>query len=271
MRRIFNLSLILFAILAVSGMQSCKTTKTNTDNNYKLGQMDPSRTPNIEGTWILKSLNGQKAEDIFKGKIPSLTVDFTNHRVNGNGGCNTYGGDFTLTQGVFTVSKAVSTMMMCIVDNQEREYLTMLSEPNTASIVDGILTLKKNGKVVAEFTGGTDQATLLQGKWKLETMGEKDLHALFAYPDGLPTLEFKTAESSLGGNAGCNSYGSTYEINGDNITVGNIVSTRMACPYLEGESFFTQAISGTSVLSISQDQLTFSKSGIITLKFKKEK
>lgn len=252
--------------LVLLGMQSCKTTSGQTNTTAK----KVSTTAKIDGFWILKSLNNQASKDIFQGELPTMTIDLANRSIYGYSGCNRYTGSFNYENGTFTAPNLASTRMMCMSDNQEAQFLAMLGQPSTVSIENGILTFKNNGRVVAEFTEGIDKA-FLEGKWVLESMQGQDLNILFLTSENIPTLKFNTDEGKVNGNAGCNNYSAGYTVTEQFITLGPIMSTKMACPNLQGEDIFTNMLSGTSKLQTTEDKLTFSKDGVTTLQFKKIK
>ncbi|MBD8346996.1 META domain-containing protein [Dysgonomonas sp. HGC4] len=264
MKKLVKLSFALAMILSLGIMaQSCKTSKQSSKNDYP-----GENTPNITGTWVLKSLNGQPTASIFKGKTPTMNIDVVEKRIFGNGGCNGYTGSFTYEKGILSAPNLASTMMMCPDENQEHQFHQVLGQPNKVSIRDGVLLqLSNNGKVVAEFEKGID-TSLLIGEWKLETIADGDVATLFA--DNIPTISFDLAESRFGGNAGCNRYNATYKIEGTAITVGPVMSTRMACPNMEGEGKFTQIITGTSTIEAGLNKITFSKDGKVILTFVKD-
>lgn len=263
MKKLVKLSFALVMILSLGIMaQSCKSGAQSS----KAGSSGET-FPNISGTWVLKSLNGQSATDIFKGKIPTMTIDMSENRVFGNGGCNNYTGTFTYAKGILSAPNLASTMMMCMDENQENQFHTVLGQSNKVSLADGVLTLSYNGKTVAQFEKGID-TSLLIGDWKLESIADGNVKALFA--DNIPTITFDLAESRFGGNAGCNRYNATYNIAGTTISVGPVMSTRMACPNMEGESKFTQIITGESTLEATLNKITFSKDGKVILTFVKD-
>lgn len=258
MKRLLKLSVCLFIVLSLNlFIISCKTVKN-----------DNTGISDINGTWILKTLNGQVAADVFKGKIPVMNINMTENRISGNGGCNSYTGKFTLDKGVFSAPNVAATMMMCVVENQEPQFFAMLAKQNNISLVNGTLILKNAGQNVAEFVRGTDQA-LLSGKWTLEFIDGEDMNSLFTVSEKMPTIEFLSQDGRISGNAGCNGYGATYKIDGSTIDVGPVMSTKMACPNLKGESLFVKMLSGKSELSVAQKELSFLKDGKTVLKFKK--
>lgn len=88
----------------------------------------------IVGTeWMLVSLNGADVT----GTAPTLKLG-EDGNLGGTGGCNRYGGSYTLTDGKLTVSPLFSTMMACAeaVMAQESAFLTAL-EAATSVRVEG--------------------------------------------------------------------------------------------------------------------------------------
>lgn len=66
------------------------------------------------------------------------------------------------------------------------------------------------------------------------------------------------AGGQAGGSGGCNSYGGTYQVNGNNISFGQITSTLMACQderITEQEQLYFAALESASQYQIEGDQL----------------
>ncbi|SHG06104.1 META domain-containing protein [Dysgonomonas macrotermitis] len=262
MKKLTSKMLLLLAVLLLGiTAQSCKSGKDSAKSSTASGGTT------IEGTWILKSLDGVPAADIFKGKIPSLTINLTDRLVYGNGGCNRYSGPFTFQNNILSAPNLRSTLMACIFDNKEGEYLAMLAKDNKVTFTATTLTLENGGKVTAEFVKGVDLSEIAGTKWTLEAIDGKDAKSLFQMQDKLPTLELDTEKSTIHGNAGCNHYNASYKLEGSSITVGPAMSTKMACPNLEGESAFTQALTGVSELKTTGTAVLFVRDGKEVLKF----
>lgn len=268
MKKIFKLaaSMAVAAIMTLS-LQSCGTT--------------PFDKSKLDGYWLLTELNGKDAKELFKGPIPTIEFNLTDTLVSGTGGCNRYFGKFDINENnEFSAPNLASTMMMCIHENQEPQFLETLGKPATIAIDEnGYLTLTNNENVVVvKFEKGekpeekeastpvTPEA--LTGKWTLKSMADKNLSDLFK--EKMPTIEFNS-ESGVNGNAGCNNYRSKYELNDDStiITFGPLMSTKMACPSMDGETQFTTLLSTPSVVFINGDILTFVKDGITAAEFSK--
>lgn len=268
--KMIRFTLVLGTILSLGLMiQSCGSNQNRVKNNME--KLNPARMPEITGTWVLQSLNGQKAEDLFKGKIPSMTVDYETMRIYGSGGCNRYNGSFTLENGIFSAPNLASTMMMCPFENRESEFHQALAKSSKLAVINqNKLTLENEGNIIAEFVRGID-VDMLSGTWTLQSIEGEDMKALFPMQERQPSLEFNLMENSIGGNAGCNTYGASYTLEGSEIKVGNIMSTRMACENLPGENKYTQTLTGTNTINVSQEELTFSKDGKVTLRFVKNR
>lgn len=97
-------------------------------------------------TWRLLSIQGRAVP-----AIPELTLAFDGDRVSGNGGCNSFGGQFTYepASGALAVSGLLSTMRACVEaarNDVESAYLKALQGVSLATIdADGHLVLTGEG------------------------------------------------------------------------------------------------------------------------------
>lgn len=71
------------------------------------------------------------------------------------------------------------------------------------------------------------------GSWKLVSYGSASSQTPAA-PNVDTSIEFKSG-GPLSGNVGCNSFGGDYEVKGDTITFGPVMSTMMFCEGLAGD------------------------------------
>jgi putative lipoprotein len=89
----------------------------------------PAAPPEYVGSWQLVSIGDRPASS---ERTPSLTLDAQGH-VNGNGGCNGFGGRYTHSGNVLSFSHMISTMMACAgpngddINTQEQAFLSILS------------------------------------------------------------------------------------------------------------------------------------------------
>lgn len=267
MKGILKSAALIVATIAIAfGTQSCNSNK-------------PIEKSKLEGYWTLKTLQGEDAKEVFKGTNPGLQFDFTNNTLSGNGGCNTFGGGFTLTEtNEFSAPNLVATMKMCFQENKEPQFLAALSTPNLIVSLDdkGELVFKDGETVVLQFVKGEApvyettiavNAENLMGKWNLISIAGGDIDKLFV--EKKPTMEF-AENNGVFGNAGCNNYRTAYELSGDTIKFKPAAATMMACPSLEGETLFTGMLNNPLQAAIIGDKLTLSKDGSVALEFTKD-
>ena len=103
---------------------------------------------------------------------------------------------------------------------------------------------------IAEGPPPVDQAVGLAGtRWDLVEMGGTADFARI-----VPTMEFGQ-DGAISGFAACNSFSGSFTLDGGAITLGPIVSTKMACerPASAVEAEYLAALSGVSTWSIDAD------------------
>jgi heat shock protein HslJ len=88
--------------------------------------------------------------------------------------------------------------------------------------------------------------------------------------DVRPTISF-SGDGTVEGNAGCNTFSGTYTVDGSNLTLGPLNSTRMACEGAKGtlETAFLAAIQATTTYEITDAGELKLTSGATTLTFTK--
>ncbi len=103
----------------------------------------------------------------------------------------------------------------------------------------------------------------LVGSWRLTAYGPVDSPTP-AVPDVDATLIFGE-DGTLAGSTGCNELGGDYMVEGDQITFGQIVSTRIACPVLQmaQEEAMFQVLMETASFKIEGDTLTITKNEMV--------
>ena len=110
--------------------------------------------------------------------------------------------------------------------------------------------------ILSACTSSGAASTSPVGEWTLVTYGDAS-SPMPALPDVETIINFHE-DVPFGGRVGCNSFGSDYKVDGDQITFGSIVSTMMFC---EGISDQESTVLGiltdkTVSFSMNDDQLT---------------
>jgi len=73
------------------------------------------------------------------------------------------------------------------------------------------------------------------------------------YSRGLPSAAF-TKENKVSGHGGCNRYSGEYTLDGDKLTFGKMLSTKMFCPG-GGEEVYMKALGSITAFKASKDKL----------------
>lgn len=114
----------------------------------------------INKNWKLIELNGKEISvNAERGNNePFLFLMKDDNRVEGNTGCNNLMGSFKVDsvygdEGKLKFSQMATTRMACRDVNYEQDFLKALEDCNNYSIVNDTLSLKKDGELLAKFTG----------------------------------------------------------------------------------------------------------------------
>ena len=100
-----------------------------------------------------------------------------------------------------------------------------------------------------------DAPTLTGKKWVLQSIDGQAIRLTGNQPT--PFIQFMPqGEANIAsGNAGCNSFTGGYEIGSGELRFGNLASTMMACPEMETEALFHQALARVNRFAISGNRL----------------
>ncbi|MFT3727439.1 MAG: META domain-containing protein [Terricaulis sp.] len=103
----------------------------------------PVPSANYVGAWRLEAIGDRP---VVGPRLPSLTLDTHGH-ANGNGGCNSFGGQYTARGATLTFSRMISTMMACAgpngedISTQEHAMLSILNGDVRASVAGDAMAL----------------------------------------------------------------------------------------------------------------------------------
>lgn len=87
---------------------------------------------------------------------------------------------------------------------------------------------------------------------------------------GLPMFEFNLSEKRFGGHAGCNQISGGFDLKGNKITFGNLISTKMACPDMTVEQKILQVLNNKKfIYRIENLKLVLESDSGIKMIFKK--
>jgi heat shock protein HslJ len=207
--------------------------------------------------WYLDS-SGKQVQVLPNTQI---TAEIADGRISGSAGCNSYGAEIQINGDQIKIGMAMTTMMACDepIMQQEQAYLQNLDKVATYQLQDGVLTFSDaQGNVILSYS--TLQPTSLTGTfWQM--IGYNNGKGGFS--SGLLGSQVDaifTEDGKLSGSAGCNRYNTSYQLDGDKITISPAASTRMMCAEPEGvmeqESAYLAALTNAATYTIKGDILT---------------
>jgi heat shock protein HslJ len=179
--------------------------------------------------WLLTSqlLDGQMTA-VPDGVVASLFM--RDGEAGGSGGCNNYFTSYEMDGFDVTFGRVGSTLMACSgpAGDVENTYFANLSEViRYQSGGIEMALLDAGGDFVLEFALAP-QASVV-GPWVAQGINNGAAAVVSSETTSAVTADFAD-DGSLTGNDGCNDYSTTYEVDGESISIApEIASTRMAC------------------------------------------
>jgi len=218
----------LFAVAAAATMLAIPATATATDAPE---QAEPT---DIEGgTWLLRAQAASgDIRDLPPGIVVSLKMD--SGEAGGTGGCSDYSTSYEISDSSITFGPIESTRQACAGtgDIVEAIYLDNLGAAASWASDGTTLTFSDaSGRDILGFEAAPEASVV--GSWRAIGINDGAEAVVSSETTPLVTANF-TPEGDLNGFDGCNDYFTTYQVEGDRISIATpIGSTRKACP--EGE------------------------------------
>jgi heat shock protein HslJ len=175
---------------------------------------------------------------VEEGIVITAVFSSVDGQVSGSGGCNNYFTGYESTdEGDLTISGPIgSTMMACEQGSEEEAayFAALETVSGWALTEEGRLELTYNTNQAYEqkLVYAPGETPLTGPTWQLVSYGDPD--DLQGLEEGTSiTAEFvpeTDTTGTVGGNATCNSYTTSYTIDGDQISFGPVAGTLMMCP-----------------------------------------
>jgi len=103
---------------------------------------------------------------------------------------------------------------------------------------------KNNSKSTTVTVSNKDEADqCLHDLWAIIQIGDKSI-VKDDFPSEMPMFEVHLKEESIRGTDGCNRFRGSFQATADSLTIGNLVSTQMACTNMEISKLIGKALSG---------------------------
>lgn len=196
----------------------------------------------------------------------NVTLDFLeNGEIGGNASCNNYFGSYTIgANGSLQLGNIGITEMACVEDGlmqQETDFVDALSNVERFTLDGGTLVLVfANGTLHFDPVLPEPPQSLTGTVWQLTTFETADV-VYTPFADTELTAEFNGQQ--VAGSAGCNRYFGDYTLNGEQMSLGALGSTMMACKgeTMTQEMEFLDAMSNVMSYHIEGNQLTLAHTG----------
>jgi heat shock protein HslJ len=164
-------------------------------------------------------------------------------------------------------------MMFCgdDVSSQESVYLQNLQRAATYNVSSNLLRMMDaNGTVTLTYSV-VKPLPLVGTNWSMLNYNN-GREALVGALTGTEVTAIFNADGNLTGTAGCNYYKASYHVDGSNLKIGPVATTRISCPEPEGimeqEKEYLAAQKSAATYRIDRQQLWLSfKNGSIAALF----
>lgn len=208
----------------------------------------PAATSLAGTSWAVTSVAGTPGS--------GATLVLGDDVAGGFAGCNNFRASYEAADGSITFGAAATTLKACdeAVMAFEQGYLTALGSASGYTLGDGTLTLTDaSGAEAVAFAAQTPAS--LEGTWEVTgyLVGSGDTAAVTSpIVDTVPVVTFGS-DGIASGTAGCNQFSGGYGVEGEDITIGPLMSTMMACAddLMAQEAAVMRALEGAATWSVS--------------------
>ncbi len=140
------------------------------------------------------------------------------------------------------------------VMTQEDQYLAALGSVSEFVQAGNTLTLRyPEGELVFEHVPPPSARALENTVWRFNGFSENDTVSMMA---GAENITAELRDGTISGNGGCNQYNGPATIQGQQLTVGPLVSTKMACDAMQAEGQFLTVLQAVTAWEIADQTLT---------------
>jgi heat shock protein HslJ/uncharacterized lipoprotein NlpE involved in copper resistance len=136
-------------------------------------------------------------------------------------------------------------------------------------VVDSVERVGSGPACEERMSNAESNAQLKGTHWTLLELGGTPVHVTQGMAEP-PYLQLDTAQANAYGDTGCNRFSGPYELTGDSLHFGALVSTRRACldeAMNQQESTFLKALSDTRRWQVSSDTLVLSGEAGVLARF----
>jgi heat shock protein HslJ len=132
------------------------------------------------------------------------------------------------------------------------EFYELSGDRLTLASLDGDVIISAVNRDSVEQPVGLGDVT-----WMADTRIEREAASTLVGGTEV-TLRFDMDRGNIGGNSGCNQFGTTFQIDDDRIRIADLVGTEMACeePVMEQQRFLYDVLLNADTFTIEDRRLT---------------
>lgn len=239
---------------------SIKWTLVSVESKEPIAKSDVVQL--VGADWVLNSYLNQEGELIEPLPGTTSTARLEDGQVNGNAGCNGYFGGYQVEGFNLSIGPLASTEKFCGspegVMDQESAFLSAMSSASTYKIEAEQLFISNEKEETILVFDLAEPKRLPGTLWNV-IMYNNGQEAVVSVIIGTEITAFFSEDGQISGSAGCNNYSATYEIDGEKITFGPAIATRMACSKPEGimeqETVYLAALGMATSYRFENDRL----------------
>lgn len=234
MLKVFFLGALFFAAMQCNTRVAKPNSGTGAAENAAPAAEQTNDIPT--GLWILQQVEGNNI-GVKKGTYMVLSEG----RYYLYAGCNNINGKLRVRQDSMTILSGSSTLVACEGMEYEKSLLRLFETVATFSRSDKQLRLFAGKGVVFTFQAQTPSEHLIGRNFVVAGLTMNG-GVRFSADAPRQTMQFHT-DGTLSGNSGCNAYHGAYRIEGDQLYISQVASTKRACAEkdkMEYESVFHQ-------------------------------
>lgn len=195
----------------------------------------------------------------------SITATFRDDgTLEGSSGCNNYFANYIVEGQRLRIDQPGRTERGCAeqIMRQENQFLEALIAVDSFTLQDDTLTISyKNGALRFKALQPTAAAPLLDTPWQLTTfVQDGTAQSLVAGTQ----ITMRLANGVARGTAGCNRYSGQYTADGTQLTISQVVQTKMACTgagVMEQEARYVAALEAATAWKVEGSTLVISHAG----------
>ncbi len=218
-----------------------------------------------DGSWRLLTFNNGKGGMESNLATENITARFSPEgQISGKAGCNRYWGGYEVDGGKLSIGPVASTEMFCNepegVMQTETAYLKNLSRAASFRIEGDRLTIyDQDGAKLLEFKHAPEPG-LTDVSWQLASIAlAEDANGVTFNADAMSRVKVEFSEDGrVSGNAGCNTFRGSYQVEGDGIEIGQLATTRKMCKpeIMSVENAVLKAMAQVTHFAIEEGRLT---------------